>query len=149
MLDCGLSGPESGIFLRKRRRKLLKNDGMFTTCTRGGSCNALIVNGLFLDCTVIGAIDGEGGWGVPAICTGSRAFPGRSLSFSTIIVRRAGVIFGKRGNAIFQPGEAGEAGLRRPGADRLWKNSGFHELWTKTMPRGLKPRFILRQLRHD
>jgi hypothetical protein len=48
---------------QKNSRKLAKNDAMFTIYTLGRFGIVLIINELFFPCTIIGAIDGEGGWG--------------------------------------------------------------------------------------
>jgi hypothetical protein len=56
-------GVLDGNSRQENRGKCVKNDAMFTTCTLGGSCIVLIMNGLFFQCTIIGAIDREGDGG--------------------------------------------------------------------------------------
>ena len=59
----GVWGGFQAVFGQEIRRKALKNDGIVTTCALGSVYKPLIIGLLFFCCTIIGAIDGEGGVG--------------------------------------------------------------------------------------
>jgi len=70
-VDC----PPEGIFGQFLAIKTSKNNAIVTTCALDGVCIVLIMNDLFFDCTIIGAIDREGGWGGAAFLRVKMAFP--------------------------------------------------------------------------